>query len=370
MSTNLIKDHLQALGTGDRLPATAEEQHAVEYVRATLANLGIEDMRLQNFAASSPVRLPLLPSSIVRRGKTSKLTSAAMLLGLAYFMRRRFQRQPFPLHSILSRGESQNVIARIPPSGETKHLLFVIAHLNTEQRQRLLPPTAIKLINTAALVLTVISALSMLFDVLINRRRRSRWQRALVLIALAYDLTRVLKNEIRDNADSVAVLLDLAEQLQAQPLEHTEVTLVFAGGAASGIDAYLEQYTPPRDQSTLIDLETPSVGNLHYVTKHGVSYLTEYRPAPRITALARQVALDHPELGVTGASLPVIDAVAPLRRRGYEALGIAGYEPGTLLGIEDSAAAVPAHYVTSDPLARAVTYLHELVTAVDAKSTT
>src|SRR5690606_35769152 len=113
-----------------------------------------------------------------------------------------------------------------------------------------------------------------------------------------------------DNGSGVAALLALGTQLHAQPLEHTEVTLLFTGCAeagAVGIESFLENDAPPRSDSTFINLQMVGAGRLGYVTQHGASLVTSYRPSPQITVTAAQVARDNPALRVHGVDLPLVD---------------------------------------------------------------
>jgi hypothetical protein len=48
-------------------------------------------------------------------------------------------------------------------------------------------------------------------------------------------------------------------------------------------------------------------GNLCYVTKHGVSPVSGYAPAPEMVRLAEAAARQHPELKVTGKDMLIID---------------------------------------------------------------
>lgn len=183
------------------------------------------------------------------------------------------------------------------------------------------------------------------------------------------DETQPYVEGANDNASAVAVALELAAALKEDSLEHTEVNLLFTGSeetACVGIEKYLQQYAPSQDHSYWIDLEMVGTGSLCYVTRHGLSKFSEYRPAPQMTAIAAQVARQRPEFRVKGKPMTIIEEVAPLIRRGYEAICIAGYDE---LGM------LPNWHRTSDTLdkiepetlARAHGYTLALVREIDQK---
>jgi hypothetical protein len=65
---------------------------------------------------------------------------------------------------------------------------------------------------------------------------------------------------------------------------------------------------------------------LCYATRHGVTYLTQYHPGKEILQLAEKTAQTHPELGVTGRDMLILEEVATLRLAGHNALCIMGYD--------------------------------------------
>jgi hypothetical protein len=137
-----------------------------------------------------------------------------------------------------------------------------------------------------------------------------------------------------DNATTVSVLLSIAEALQNQPMQHSEVVLLFTGCeevGCVGMEHYLQQFTPPVENTFWIDIERVGAGNLCYVTRHGISYLSAYQPHPRLIGLAEQVARQHPELDFTAREMTMLEEIANLRRRGPQAICLAGYNAQGML---------------------------------------
>jgi hypothetical protein len=100
------------------------------------------------------------------------------------------------------------------------------------------------------------------------------------------------------------------------------------------------------------------------VAEGGASLFTSYRPTPRITALASQIAQRHPELRVTPQTLDLMGGALPLVKAGYEAIALAGYSeqgvPGSATRLADSAGQVDA-----EVMGRAQTFVGALTRAID-----
>jgi hypothetical protein len=369
-------------------PATSDaERRAAGYVQAALASYGIADVRRFEFDSIDSAGWSYIPYMALgalalpaaRLGRIGKLIGAIMLLAGAYNVREAMLAKPPVYHPFVNQGRSQTIIARIPPTGETRHMVFIVAHLDSNKQRFLLPfvaPHLTRALNTLGLLIAGMGGLSMLLDAVTAGKRGPRPIQTLaglgvlgLLAGLLYDETQPYVEGANDNASAVAVALGLAAQFAVQPLQHTEVTLLFTGSEEAGcigMEKYLDQYAPPLESSTFIDLEMVGTGDLCYVQRHGISLLSEYRPAPQITALSAQVARQNTDLRVTGKPMTIVEEAAPLVRRGYEAICIAGY---------DASGALPNwHRLTDtleniqpDTLGRAARYVSALVSALDAK---
>lgn len=343
-----LMEHMQVLceQIGARPTGTRAEQRAAEYVRQQLWGLDIKDVREQPFETPRSMGYGLIPFLIAaalavplgRLGRLGKMIGGLTLLSAMYNIRElAMAKQPLS-QPFTQTAESQNVIATIPPRGEMRQRLFILAHLDTNKQRFMMPqpfPPLTRTVNTLGIALGVLAGISLVWDALTGRKGVSGLQNAAGMTALgmlanaAIDEVQPYVEGANDNASAIAVALELAAALKTEPLEHTEVTLLFTGSeetACVGIEKYLEQYAPPQDDSYWIDLEMVGTGSLCYVTRHGLSKFSEYRPAPHITALAAQVARQHPELRVKGKPMTIVEEVAPLIRRGYEAICIAGYD--------------------------------------------
>ena len=383
-----LMEHVRALaGTiGPRPAASDAEGRAATYVSEQLRALGIEPVREQTFASSTPIgRTTLLLSSLMAlglaAGRGSRLAKAAggvAAVAGAYSLYRLLQGAPLPLTDVFQAQQSRNLIAHIRPSKRTKQFLFLTANLDSDRRrvsdvQGL--PSLRRAAGTGLIGLGALAGINMLVDALLGRQRAGLVQTAagaLSVVAaalLGYDELQPPLAGANGNASGVAVLLGLAEALVEKPLEHTEVVLLFTGAqeaSASGLNAYLDRFAPPRSDTWWIDVEMVGAGELAYVAHGGASLFTSFTPGPRITALAHQVTERHPDLRVTPQTLDLMGGALPLVREGYEAIAVAGYaqegKPGRTAPTPDSITDV-------DPevMGRAQQFIGALMLAIDER---
>jgi hypothetical protein len=387
--TERLLAHLHVLceQIGPRPPATRGEQRAAEYVRQQLWALAIDDVREQPFRSPGTAGVNVLPLAAMaalaqplsRLGRFGKLNAAGLMIASFFGLRDFLLGTPSPFSALFDAAESRNVIARIAPSQEMKRILFIVAHLDSGKQRYTLPlpvPGATRPALNAALSLLLISAATLIWDALTGRKQPRAVQNLTGVVALGalaglmLDETQPHVEGANDNASGVSVALELAAALKREPLQHTEVVLLFTGSATTGcagIEAYVDQYAPPRDDTFWLNLEMLGGRGLCYVALGGVSAYSAYRPGPRITAMAGRVARRHPELRVTGRSLTILDESALLRQRGYEAICLAGHddqgEPPHWHRLSDV-----VETIAPEDLARAHVYALHLIREIDAQA--
>ncbi len=332
---------------GPRPPTSAQERQSAVYVKKTLEHLGYRDIKEQTFRSQNSYGWVVTPLLLVASfavpiawagGQWGRFIGGLLLLGSAYTLREQMlAKWPF-FQRWIARGSSQNIIATVPPVESPKRKVYLIGHLDTQKQRLLAPPPNPGLFPATVTILILTLALSgiLLFLGIPLQRQSIAWWEWGVGILIGLSLLSFLTEEIQphveganDNATAVAVLLTIAEILRKQPLRSTEVILLFTGCEevmCVGMESYLRQYKPPRENTYWIDLEMVGTGNLCYVTKHGVSYLTQYKPAQEMVQLAAQTAQKHPELAVVGKEMIIVEEVANLRNQGYKAVCLAGYD--------------------------------------------
>lgn len=332
-------------------PATSQaERRAAEYAKQILAELGLKDVQNQPFRSYPTMGWALVPLILVLLaaiglglvdGMWGKLIGGAVLLlcGVTYtqFLRAR----PAWYEALVVHGYSQNVIATLPPRQTTKRKLFLVGHFDSNKERLLMPtpwPVTEKAVTSFGQVASVGLGLVYLGCAWLAPETPA-WLWVLGIgLALAFVSTLALSlvdeshgfiEGANDNATAVSILLGVAAGLKANPLQNTEVTLLFTGceePGCIGMENYLRQYPPARENTYWIDLEMVGTGNLAYVTRHGISYLAEYTPAPAMVELAAQTAQRYPELGVRGKDMLILEEVSNLRHWGHNAICIAGYD--------------------------------------------
>jgi len=309
-------------------------------------------------------------------GQWGKLISSTLLIGSAYTFRQfLFVKPPF-FQKLIARGTSQNIVAKIPATSQAKQTIYLVGHLDSQKQRFQFPPSQpeiMKAQTSLPIVLGMLGGCLLLADVLLRRKGSPRWLwpwGAAYLWGLSgalYDEMQPHVEGANDNATAVSLLLGVAQALQVQPLQHTDVILLFTGCeevGCVGMENYLRQFSPSTDNTFWIDIEMVGAGNLCYVTKHGISYLTSYTPHPEMVELAERVARKHPQLGVKGKDMVILEEIANLWHRGYKAICIAGYnEKGVLPNwhrLSDN-----LDNIEPDTLSRAACYTWELLQEID-----
>jgi hypothetical protein len=345
-----LMEHLRVFckDIGPRPACSPQEQRAAEYVRATLTRLGFPGVLEQHFksnrsygwqlapALAATTAAPLLAGILC--GRLVRLLASALGLSGTMVLQEAMRARPPFFQPLIATGESQNVFVTIPPAGDVWRRVTLVAHLDSNKQRFLLPipfPYWHKPLMTAGLALATASGLHLLFSALFGKRRLPWWQYVAAVASLGF-LGLVLRDETQpyieganDNGTALAVLLGIAEALKAEPLAHTEVTLLFNGceePGCIGMQAYLQHHAPPKLDHFFVDLEMVGSGNLCYVTKHGLSLMTEYEPHPEMLAFAARAAVKNPDLHVAGKDMLIVEEQAVVDRYGYRGLVIAGYD--------------------------------------------
>jgi hypothetical protein len=334
-------------------PATSDaERRAAEYAKQILAELGLKDVQEQPFRSYPTMGWGLVPLILVLiaviglglvNGMWPKLIGGVLLLlcGITYtqFLRAR----PAWYEPLVARAHSQNVIATIPSREPPQRKLFLVGHFDSN-KQRMLMPAPWPQIEKAATSFGQVACVG-LGVIYLGCAWLSPetpvwlwgigvWLILVFVLSLVLSLMDESHNFIEganDNATAVSILLGVAAGLKANPLQNTEVALLFTGceeAGCIGMENYLRQYQPTRENTYWIDLEMVGTGDLAYITRHGISYLAGYAPTPAMVEMAAQTAKRYPELGVRGKDMLILEEVSNLRHWGHNAICIAGYNAG------------------------------------------
>ncbi|MBN1261344.1 MAG: M28 family peptidase, partial [Anaerolineae bacterium] len=291
--------HMQALckGIGPRPSTSEKERQAAEYVETTLRRLGVRDIRRQPFTSHASAGLATIPCFILALvgillaifgGSWGKISGSVLLLGSAYLFRQGVLAAPTFFEKLMSRRSSQNVIANIPASDQARQTIYLVGHLDSQKQRFQFPPSPywiMKAQTTLPIAIGLLGGLFLLAAVVFDWDIPAFW---LWLVGAAYlaGLLGALYDEIQphveganDNATAVSLLLGMAETLQDHPLQNSDVVLLFTGCeevGCVGMAHYLKEAAPPAETTFWIDIEMVGAGNLCYVTRHGISYMSGY----------------------------------------------------------------------------------------------
>ncbi|WP_129626821.1 M28 family peptidase [Candidatus Oscillochloris fontis] len=329
-----------AYNIGPRPAGHEPENRARTYIRKTLQAMGIEEIKAQPFqtpdtwgyAMSTPLALSLGGLLISRLGWPGRFVASLLGGTAAYLTWRAASGLRQPLAQYAPQKTSANLIVRIPSAGRPKHKVVLLGHTDTNrhrdsfstERKGMLPQmtTALMGFQAAGAVAQVIG---------------NPWLTRAIGVAQLAGLGAILADErgpyvdgANDNASAVACLLGLANLLNAKPLEHTDVWIVFTGAEEPGlvgVHTLLDEYGDQLMGAYFVDLEMVGRGQLVYVAEHsGFSTLSSYTPDPESVALVERTAIAHPSSRVSGKKLMILEEIAAVRRRGYKGICLVGLD--------------------------------------------
>ena len=248
-AVDTLLKHVRVLSEeiGPRGSTTAGERRGAEYCQTEMERSGLRPS-LETFTSARSIFHPhLLGGALMLAafalyplfGRTSALLAAllSILVLASELLELGFKDNLF--RRLVPKGQSQNVVSVIPPSGEHRQDLVLIGHIDT-QRTPLVFRTpgwveAYKLFTTVAFVLFAVQIVLALVGSIFG------WGwiwyamipsavSAALLVALCVEADRTpFTAGANDNASSVGMVLALAERFAASPLERTRVYCACTG---------------------------------------------------------------------------------------------------------------------------------------------
>jgi hypothetical protein len=346
--SKLLDDVQHLAGTIDpRGTGTPAEAEAADYVAARLADLGLAPEKFtfrsvptQN-AFPIAISLMALLAAIIYPlgGAITRWLAALFSLGAGWSLWQTIRNDINPLSVLLPKIKSQNIEARLKPKNEAHKKVVLLAHLDTNRCRLVWQSMSVRALTPMTwLTLAIPFCMSLLFLAGAITGKMVWWWASLPFAAyqLGTIITLVRDDHVpyspgaHDNAASVAVALEVAGRLATEPMQNTEVWFVFDGAEetdhAGTLDLLRRRGKELRNASFL-GLEGLGSGEIVYLTRQGV--IAYYHPSPELAAVARSVAINHPEYHFAPAEMLAEDDVRTLRGRGYHAIGIAGRDPQT-----------------------------------------
>lgn len=276
-----------------------------------------------------------------------------------------------PLSAVLSRRDSQNVVASIEPRDQATRTLCVVCHLDTSRSGLMFNPVLAPYL-TRWISIQSAAVLAQGAAPLLQRFGLGRVTLAAARAAIAASLALIVERELRgedvpganDNASGAAVAARLAVEAAAEPLATTRVVLLMTGCEEAGLLG-AQAFLRARDTSGWLFLNFDSVGGaatLRFLRREGV--IRKWDADPGLVRVAEAVSARRPdlELGSTDAPAGLTYDVSPVLARGGRSLSFSAQDktiPNLHLPSDVAANVDP------DVIARTLETGREMLAAID-----
>jgi hypothetical protein len=342
-------EHIRVLSEeiGPRGPTTEGERRGSEYCQKIMEEMEIPP-KMEQFASARSIFQPHLLAAIAMLvsfaiyplgGRTSAILAflLALLALVSDLLELSFRNNL--LRILMSKGQSQNVLATISPQGEHQQDLILIGHVDSQRtpivfkNERWL--SAYKSFTTIAFVAFAIQVILYGLGIIIQASWiwpvSSLCAICAVLLAamcIQADLTPFTRGA-NDNASAVGLVLTLAKQLKIDPLKNTCVWLVCTGCEEvqhyGAIDFFARHRSELKNPKALV-FEMLGCAGPAWLVKEGI--VVPFHAEKSMVALAEKLAKDQPELhaypaSISGGNTEMADAL----RIGIPAITFTGFGP-------------------------------------------
>lgn len=334
---------------GPRHPTSHAEQAAAIYVQQTLREVNsqwevinqpfrsVDGFHYRIAPLASAIGLSLLGG--LRNSRKSQFLSGLISIGLSILSRDAFLLRPAVWETWLPRGESQNVILRIPPRRTARRHVVFLAHLDSGVHRLTADTRMVRQLPRTLGGITLMALVGGVLTTLAGKNQRWRTLRTVIAGSALGGAALAAVDEMgpdvagaNGNASGVAVLLGLAGALHQNPLESTEIVLAFTGAAtavSTGADMLASEYGKDWQNALWIVTANVGAGELCWVTRHGISPYAYYHPHPDAMKIMERTADSRPDLGLMGKPMLTIDEVSILRDRDLRAVALMAYDRAT-----------------------------------------
>ncbi len=354
--TQRTRHHLEALTQIGPRPATQNgERRAALYARDVLKNAGIERVREELVMSGRntyrPYALALgaaLLAHIISssnddnqekkpsraRSFLASTCSIAAIIGFA----REANLQPNWTRRVLPQGDSQNIVAVIPPSGRATRRVVVHGHLDSHRTPIFYShPLWLRAFSTiigCTFASLIIDALRHAASTCSGKSTNSKLglatqslQTLACLLTLQGD-SAPHTTGANDNASGAATVLSLGERLAAQPLKNTEVWVVGNGCeevGCYGIAALLRRHPTELRDAYFLNFDMVGIGTPSVIAREGL--LLKQPADAHLLALAHQVGEEFPDLWAGAHDSDAYTDSGLTTRQGFAALTIDSQMP-------------------------------------------
>jgi hypothetical protein len=395
MDTRKTQEYIRFLSQkiGGRGSCTVQERKAGDYVADQLRSVGFGNVRSENFqglpssywAYALAIAVALTGSLLLLfLGGRDVLILAAIssILGV-WGMLAESEFASSWVRWLLPRQPSLNVSCWVAPKGEIKQRVILCAHLDTHRTPIFYSSRRWYSLFGLLVGLTFLSMMAgaLLYPTAVLLGWSGlRWTSLVLIPIQVFSLAMCLHADFtpyspgaNNDASGVAALLTLAKRLARNPLEHTEVHLVFTGCeevGTWGMAAYLDQYAKQLGREAVyVVVDELGLGTLKYLTADGL--LLKHKTHLRALEIARSVAQALPELKILeGSGIAYTDALQATKR-GLIALTVCTVpEPDSGLESHWHRMSDTLENVRIEDIENALTFVWALLQQVDTQAET
>lgn len=270
-----IRGDVVALAAMRRPSARAGERESAAWLARTLSERGVEGVEIQRYRYQPTYALAHSVHNLVGLAACvlpAPASAALSLAALGSYEREVSGRSQW-LRRLLPRSEGANVVARISASRERRATLVLVAHHDAANTGLIWSPAVVALgaarhrRRRRKDPFMVLLELALILAALPRRRARIAGG-ALLALGIAADANVARSATVpgaSDNATGVAVCLDLAAALAAEPLPDVEVIVALTGCEESGMGgmaAFLDRHAGELDprRTFVLGLDTLGAG--------------------------------------------------------------------------------------------------------------
>jgi len=328
-------NHIRSLAVdiGPRGPTRPGERQGALYAQAQFERMGLHPT-LENFLSARSIFHPhLLASGLMLLafilfplgGRATAILAALLSIFVVAceLLELSFQNNPF--RGIVPKGESQNVFATIPPAGAHQRDLVLVGHLDS-QRTPIIFSTRrwVKVYDRfttvvfASFILQIIVYCLAIFlpipwawYVSIPSALCAILMAAMCLQAEATPFTA----GANDNASGAGMVLALAEEFAARPLQHTRVLAVCTGCEEVqhyGMIDFYKRHQSTMKKPTALIFEMLGCASPAWLIKEGI--IVPFKADQQLVQMAERLAAVHPEWdahpsAISGGNTEMSDAL-------------------------------------------------------------
>lgn len=315
------------------------ERASAQWLARRLREIGVSDVVESRFRTQSswaPANLAHVAMGMltaVLPGLLARLAAAAVAVSYELDVSGRNQW----VRRLLPAATGVSVSATIEPAGRPARTLVLVAHHDAAHNGLVWHPRTIAAsrafarrtghtIPSHALVLGVLTALAL---PIVPARHIARAALAGAGLLMVQSMRSRTAPGANDNATGVAVVLELARRLRANPLPDTRVVLVFPGGeeaGSTGMRAWLRRYGTGLDPRTTLAVNLDAVGSGGHLVVARREGLTG-RLDPADVQLAVQAA-DRAGIDLRPVSIPNPTDGATAKQAGLHTISLLSLNDG------------------------------------------